>query len=236
MEPLILAHRGASHARPENTMEAFEEALKQGADGVELDIFLTRDHEIIITHDDDMQRLAGNPLKTRQATLQQLNSLPFKDDTRIPSLQEFLHAFGNRFSVINIEIKSTGLFSDGIEEALNTLLLQMKPKAFIVISSFNPMHLWRIKRINNTLETGFLYCKDNHFVHSPLIAQYLQARNLHFDVNWISPQIWQKYAPLKKKTWLWTLDSKSDREKVSYLDIEAIITNEPGIWKKKKKS
>src|SRR5512138_815337 len=73
--PLVLGHRGASADAPENTLAAFRLALEQGADGVELDVWRCRTGEVVVLHDEDTRRVAGSPLRVREATLAELRAL-----------------------------------------------------------------------------------------------------------------------------------------------------------------
>src|SRR5690606_30177088 len=96
-EPMIVAHRGASHDAPENTMAAFNLAWEQGADGVEGDFYLTSDGKIVCTHDRDTKRVAGKKLVVEESTLEELQALDvgswkdpkFKDE-RMPTLADVL--------------------------------------------------------------------------------------------------------------------------------------------------
>ena len=96
-EPLIIAHRGASHDAPENTLAAFELAWQRGADGIEGDFHLTADHQIVCIHDKDTKRTAGIELAVADSTLADLRALDvgtWKDPRwagqRIPTLAEVL--------------------------------------------------------------------------------------------------------------------------------------------------
>src|SRR5689334_354029 len=108
---LVVAHRGASHEAPENTLAAFRLAWEQGADAIEGDFYLTRDREIVCIHDDNTKRTSGEDLSVAASTLAQLRRLDvgrWKDPKwkgeRIPTLTEVLATIpaGKR---IFIEIK-----------------------------------------------------------------------------------------------------------------------------------
>ena len=94
-KPLIVAHRGASHDAPENTLPAFQLAWEQGADAIEGDFLLTKDNRIVCIHDKSTERLAGRKLIVKDSTLAQLQDLDvgikkgekFKD-TKIPTIAE----------------------------------------------------------------------------------------------------------------------------------------------------
>ena len=94
MNTKVWAHRGASAYAPENTLEAFELAAQMHADGVELDIQLTRDGEVVVTHDEEIKRVTGQPGYVKDYTLAELKQMQFNrthpefDNARIPTLEE----------------------------------------------------------------------------------------------------------------------------------------------------
>src|SRR5688500_1633697 len=106
---LLLAHRGASKDAPENTLEAFEEGVRQGADGVELDAMVCGSGEVVVCHDERLNRLARRDLEVRTTAYWKLRTLDvgsplgFKP-ARIPLLAEVLRSLPAHF-LINIELK-----------------------------------------------------------------------------------------------------------------------------------
>ncbi len=225
--PLIIAHRGASGSAPENTMKSFRLAYTQGADGVELDVFLTLDGELVITHDEHLERLTGHRHFTRKLSLKELKGLDFGEGEQIPTLHEFLEEFGPRFSIINIEIKSTGFVTDGIEQKLADLICEHKIEDKILVSSFNPLHLVRIKRILPTLKTGFLTCPDTWYAPVSFWSPVLDVYSINFDQNHVSPEKIAQYKEKGKKIWLWTVNSEIDMDKWLRSPVDAMITNYP---------
>ena len=107
-QPLVIAHRGASGYRPENTLSAFQLAVDQRADMIEIDLHLSRDDAIVIRHDEDLASL-GLKREIRAVDLAQIQSLDAGDGEKVPTLDEVLDRFGSEIA-FNLEIK-TG--SDG---------------------------------------------------------------------------------------------------------------------------
>ena len=101
--PLIIAHRGASAARPENTLSAFEVAVAQGADMIEIDLHQTRDAALVVAHDPDLERLGGRG-EIADATLAEIRRLDAGDGQQVPTLEEVLDGFGARIP-FNLELK-----------------------------------------------------------------------------------------------------------------------------------
>lgn len=138
--PAIIAHRGASHAAPENTIAAMERAWKEGADGVEGDFHLTRDGEVVCIHDPDTLRTTGVMKVVSQSTWAELEPLdagswksPEFRAERIPRLSEMLDHLpsGKRFF---IEIKSGPATLEPIKRILESHPTKVDPKAVIIIS------------------------------------------------------------------------------------------------------
>src|SRR3989338_5875450 len=127
MGMLILGHRGSSKRAPENTLRSFQYAFEEGADGIELDVFLSKDGHLVVTHDENLKTLIGINVWTRRLNLSELKKLDFGDGEKIPTLDEFFENFGQKFKIINVEIKSTGIFSDGVEkipvDLISTLMI-----------------------------------------------------------------------------------------------------------------
>jgi len=101
--PLVIAHRGASGSRPENTLSAYELAVEQGSDMIEIDLHRTRDGEIVITHDEDLTGLGGQG-EIADATFVSVRALDAGDGQHVPTLDEVLDGFGARIP-FNLELK-----------------------------------------------------------------------------------------------------------------------------------
>ena len=111
----VWAHRGASAYAPENTLEAFLLAAEQGADGVELDVQLTKDGEMVVVHDEEIDRVSDGSGFVKDYTLAELKTLNFNkthpeyQDVKIPTLHEVYEALKPTGMTINVELK-TGIF------------------------------------------------------------------------------------------------------------------------------
>jgi glycerophosphoryl diester phosphodiesterase len=111
--PKIIGHRGASHIAPENTMASFEAALKLGVDGIETDVQETKDGQLVLCHDELLNRTTNGKGLIKDYTLKELKELSAGawfskeyENERIPLLEELLDILKNRDILINIEIKS----------------------------------------------------------------------------------------------------------------------------------
>ncbi|HYJ09053.1 MAG TPA: glycerophosphodiester phosphodiesterase family protein, partial [Polyangiaceae bacterium] len=106
--PLVLGHRGARHAAPENTHAAFELSRREGAAGVELDVRLTKTHEIVVLHDVTLARVTGGADRRalEQLSWQQAREVDIGQGERLPLLSDVLDWARQHDQLVNVEVKS----------------------------------------------------------------------------------------------------------------------------------
>jgi glycerophosphoryl diester phosphodiesterase len=152
--PLVIAHRGASGERPENTMPAYALAIEQRADMIEIDLHCTRDGAIVIAHDERLPGLPGG-CEIGECSLADIRALG-RGDERVPSLDEVLDAFGARIP-FNLEIKcgGTGPYS-GIEASALAALESRGLGPTILFSSFDDGVLRRLREAAPATRIGVL--------------------------------------------------------------------------------
>lgn len=142
-KPLVWAHRGASGYAPENTLAAFEKAVELGADGVELDIQLTKDDEIVVIHDEKIDRTSDGEGWVKDYTLEELRGFnynrtkPEYEHADIPTMREVFELLKPTGLFINIEIKMGVFFYEKIEEKILALTKEMDMEDRVCYSSFN---------------------------------------------------------------------------------------------------
>lgn len=135
MKTEVWAHRGASGYAPENTIEAFRMAAQLNADGVELDVQLTKDGELVVIHDERVDRVSDRVGYVKDYTLEELRPTGMK---------------------INIECKTGIFFYPGLEEKMVKLVEDMKMTDRIWCSSFNHESVLKVKQLCPAMKTGFL--------------------------------------------------------------------------------
>ena len=151
-KPLVWAHRGASGYAPENTLAAFEKAVELGADGVELDIQLTKDDEIVVIHDEKIDRTSDGEGWVKDYTLEELRGFnynrtkPEYEHADIPTMREVFELLKPTGLFINIEIKTGVIFYEKIEEKILALTKEMDMEDRVCYSSFNH---YTVKRIHD---------------------------------------------------------------------------------------
>ena len=163
----IWAHRGCSQMYPENTLLAFEKAREiQGLTGIELDIQLTRDGEIVVIHDERVDRTTDGIGFVRDFTLAEIKRLHINagsnSDQRIPTIKEVLDLLepGMRSGLmLNIELKNSVYPYEGMEQKIVELIHGRGLQEAIVYSSFSALSLERIKSLDDKAELGILDSK-----------------------------------------------------------------------------
>lgn len=157
------AHRGFSGAYPENTMIAFQKALEAGADGIEMDVQLTKDGQLVVIHDERVNRTTNGTGFVRDFTLDELKQLDasylYKDKTgvvAIPTFDEYCNWVKDTPLVTNVELK-TGVYPyPGIEEKVWAMLQQYHLEDKVIISSFNHYSILHMKKIAPNVKYGLL--------------------------------------------------------------------------------
>ena len=157
------AHRGYSGKYPENTMLAFRKAAEAGADGIELDVQLTRDGEPVIIHDELVDRTTDGTGRVKDFTLAELQALDASyiytgqyGRNPIPTLREYCEFVKDLPIVTNIEMK-TGVYEYlGMEEKVWAMIQEYHLEEKVIISSFNHFTILRMREIAPKLKYGFL--------------------------------------------------------------------------------
>ena len=159
---LNFAHRGFSGQFPENTMLAFEKAVEAGADGIELDVQFSKDGELVIMHDETLNRTAGVDGFVKDYTLEQLKAMDVSGkwgdrygSMEIPTLREYFEHFKDLPVITNIELK-TGIFPyPGIEERTLEMIREYELENKIIISSFNHYSCLKMKELDEKCHVVF---------------------------------------------------------------------------------
>ncbi|WP_226673095.1 glycerophosphodiester phosphodiesterase [Rossellomorea aquimaris] len=182
---LIFAHRGSAGTHPENTMEAFYEAERVKADGIELDVQLTKDGEIVVIHDETVNRTTNGKGFVKDYSLKEIQKLQanftFKSKlfkkNRVPSLREVFQWLKGNDLLCNIELKNSIIDYHGLEEKVISLIREFGFEERIIISSFNHYSIVACYRLEPAVEIAPLYSSG---LFMPWIyAQSLRAKGIH---------------------------------------------------------
>lgn len=160
----ILGHRGINQPENpnlpyQNTIEAFQYALSKGADGVELDVMLSKDGKCFVIHDDDISLHGTDTGLITQMTSSEIEtkSVGRGKKYKIPELSEVFVIFRGKDKLINIELKQPGI----PEQVMKEVLASRIPLENFLISSFDHHDLFRVRGINKDVRIGLLFGKDS---------------------------------------------------------------------------
>ncbi|MGQ9681015.1 MAG: glycerophosphodiester phosphodiesterase [Anaerolineae bacterium] len=232
--PLLLGHRGAAAEAPENTLVSFRRALEVGAAGVELDVHLTRDGQVVVIHDDTLARVAGVVKRVRDLTLAQVQSLDagawFGREyagVRIPSLAEALAAMGPQ-ALVNIELKGTRLAADGLEREVARVVRIHNAGSRVICSSFNPVRLWRLRVVAPELARGLLHAPDLPALLRGLwLLPLAQPDALHPHHSQVTRCYMTRARRWGVRVNAWTVDDADEAWRLVALGVDGIISNDP---------
>ena len=163
MKTRIFAHRGASGYAPENTLEAFDLAVRQGAHGVELDVHICRSGELVVAHDETIDRVSNGSGAIRDLTLSELKSFHFNRmhpeyaEARLPLLSEVFQLLRPTGLSINIELKNSVIDYPLMEQRVLDLASREFDLSRIIFSSFNHYSMLRMKQLAPSVPCGLLY-------------------------------------------------------------------------------
>lgn len=227
----IWAHRGYSGKYPENTMLAFQKAVEVGVDGIELDVQLTRDGEVVILHDETLNRTTNGAGFLADITLRELRQLnanvkfPAFGPQVVPTFREYLEFAAPRGVFTNIELKTGENPYPGIEEKVWALVRAFHMEELVLFSSFRDESLRRIQAVAPGIPCGYLSSDWTADLPEHILSLGLQACHpLYLDLSAARIKRLHK-AGLPVHTY--TPNSDGGLKRLLRWNVDAVITNEP---------
>ncbi|MBI4209234.1 MAG: glycerophosphodiester phosphodiesterase [Deltaproteobacteria bacterium] len=228
---LNIAHRGASAHAPENTMAAFELAIQQGADMIEMDLHVTRDGKVVICHDSNLLRTAGKDISIESASLEDLQRFdvgswfdPRFSQERIPTLQQVLERFGGRVA-LNLELKAN--HSDPsllIASALK--VLQTYPQARCILSSFQWPLLLEFRKQEKKIPLAILLT-GNYWEQAFQFAKAIGPISIHPEWTSVTSQRVEQAHKARWKVYPYVANAVEEMKKLISDGVDGIMTDRP---------
>ena len=215
---LIYAHRGSSKRRPENTLAAFEQAIADGADGVEFDVRATRDGIPVLLHDRDVSHTTTGRGNVDELTIEELRAFDAGEGQRVPTLDEAMRLLAGRLR-LDVEIKQDEIEAD----ILN--ILAGYPDAEWAISSFDWTILASIRGLATHAELWLLAndAGENGFA----FARTVEAAALALRADAVTPEVVRRCAAAGLRLALWTVNRVEDARRARDLGDDVLITDVP---------
>ena len=238
-KPAIIAHRGASLYAPENTLPAFQLAILQGADAIELDVKLSADGQVVVIHDQTIDRTTREHGRVRELSIEVLQSLDAGSHfdivfqgAQIPTLAEVLANIGQR-SFLNIELTNYDKITDNLPEKVADLIDNHNLRHRILLSSFNPIALVRIYRLLREVPIGLLSLpgKSGAWARS-FIGKLIPYSSLHCEQSDVTTKLVGRTQAIGKKLFVYTVNREEDIYRMFTMGVDGIFTDDPILAKK----
>ena len=213
----IYAHRGSSIAHPELTMAAYKAAVDEGADGFECDVRITKDKQLVLWHDADMQRVAGNSARIADSTLKEIKS----HYQQVLTLDELLILARDNKKEVAIETKHPVPSGSAVEKGVMELLSQEKPVADIHVMSFSWLALENVRKINPEQKTVALL----HDTYSFAMRRFTSAQAIGPGITAFRKKPHLNQDP--RNLFIWTVDDADDMRFCADNGVDVLITNTP---------
>ncbi|MBP5192332.1 MAG: glycerophosphoryl diester phosphodiesterase membrane domain-containing protein [Eubacterium sp.] len=228
----ITAHRGASKKAPENSLSAFEVAIEDGADVVELDVRQTKDGVVVVMHDENLKRTCGVNKKVGNLTYEELQGIYIdaghKDkypNEKIPTLREAIELVDGR-AEMNIEIKSASTDTD-LEESVAEIVREYDLFDSCVVTSPTYESIRKVKRYDDRIKTVYVMSVAMGDFYD---LKYADAFSLKY--RYVTSEVVDKVHRHGKEIYAWVVDDDKTLERMMLLNVDSIITNKPGHMKK----
>ncbi len=226
----VSAHRGFSRKAPENTIPAFQAAVDSGADYIELDVQLTADDQLVVFHDEKIDRTTDGKGLLRKYTYEQLQQFSAGswfskdgefDDVKIPLLTEVLDLVGDDI-MLNIEIKRSGEPKKTAEHVVD-LIEEYDIVNSCYVTSFSYPALKKVKQLNPKIKTGFIANLATATSYAQL--PYIDAVSMNY--LFVNQSVVNSAHHNGKRIFVWTVDRQSEVQQMMALGVDNIITNRP---------
>ncbi len=221
---LKIAHRGAKGYEPENTLIAFQKAIDLGCDGIELDVHLSSDSEIIVIHDETIDRTTNGKGLVNQMKLLDLKSFFIDNKYEIPILKEVFDLVNHKI-LINIELKSYET-TDKVVELIEKYVREKNWKyENFIVSSFDWNALQQVRFLNDKIQIGVLTATDLDLAFA--FAKFIKAKSINSFFHLLNQENVDKIQAKGFEIHTWTVNEIEDINKMKRLKVDAIISDFP---------
>ena len=230
--PLFIGHRGSPWKFTENTLESFLYAIESGADGVEMDVQITHDNQIIVFHDDFITDMKNKKHNIVNLSYYKLNEIFLKThNQKIFLLREVLQNIPNK-TPLNIELKSKSINNSIFIEKLGLILNQDYNQDYVVISSFNYIALYQYKFFFRNTKIGFLLDKINIFqiCKVKFCKQFINPNFICCNYSYLTPQFLEWTVKNEIQMVVYTVNDFKDLEQCLERGVYWIITDNHNFY------
>lgn len=218
-----IGHRGAMGYEPENTLSSFQKAIELGADMVELDVHLCKSGELVVIHDDTVDRTTNGRGLVVDMTLAELKLLDAGKRQTIPVLEKVLDLVDKRVG-INIELKGIGT-AIPVAELINKYVSNGWDRNLFLISSFSIDELREFREKDGKSRIGIVF--DNKLPNPFTFTEKFNAYSIHPSIRLTSPDLIQEAHDRGLKVFVWTANSLADIRRLIKVGADGAFSNFP---------
>jgi glycerophosphoryl diester phosphodiesterase len=224
--PRVWAHRGASALAPENTLAAFELAKTAGADGIELDVRLDAEGNVVVFHDQDLRRLCGRPGRLETLSAAERKQLRVGGEL-VPTLADVFDMLGDL--EVNVEIKANQPGRNArLVEATANVIRQSGRAEQVLVSSFDPVALVQFHRFLPDIALAYLFGDRQSLpVRRGWVGQWIGASVVHPQHTLCTEAAVKAWHTAGMPVNTWTVDDDAELRRLNEIGIDGVFANDP---------
>lgn len=223
LNPIISGHRGSTKQSAENTLESVKEAINLGADFTEIDVVLTKDKVVVLSHDYNLKRLCNVNKNIHSLTFEELKNYKIKNkknsgEFSFTDLKTVIKESKGKIK-LNIELKPN---RNNVKElAKEVVKLIDKDYNNIVVSSLSPKILMEVKNLDSSIQCGFIVAFAYGNFYNANFADFFAIEE-----NYVNYKMIKKIHSMNKKIFVWTTNSEEEIAMAIRKGVDGIITDE----------
>lgn len=218
----VLGHRGAPALEPENTLRSFKKAIELGVDQIELDVRFSKEGELMVIHDEKLNRTINGKGFVRDFTLAELKKLDAGKGEKIPTLQEVIELVRDKDVFLQIELKELNM-----ERHVLDLIQKNNFEEKVMIISFLHKELRKIKELNSKIKTGILI--GRRFIDPLKRLREVKADAVSMRHTLVSKRLVEKLHQNNIELTVWVVNELKDVRRMVDLGVDIIGTDKPDL-------
>lgn len=225
MTPILkIGHRGAKGYEAENTLLSFQKSIDLGVDGIELDVHISSDGEIMVIHDEEINRTTDGEGFVTDFSLNELKSFRINETQTIPTLKEVLDLV-NQKCFVNVELKGNGTAKPVVVVLEEYVIEKNWEYSRFIISSFNWNALKEVRSLNSKIPIGILTHTDLDLAMA--FAKFIKAETIHPHFHLLTKENTKQIQKNGQLVFPWTINEIEDIQKMKLFNVNGIISDFP---------